>query len=993
MFMQRFCRTGLLLGTLLWAASAFAVNNLDIQIVDLSEFPRVNLTVTADAADLPLSAFSATDNAISQTLLASCFESRQRPVDIVFCIDISLSMENDIREATDEIANFVAALEIARPGIELRYGLITYGQASDPNAAQACPSSTGLYYGGPRNRTISGLVDTDGIIAALTALACPGQNPPNCLRGGNEPAYHAINCAANSTPWRVNSEKKIVLISDENNDWAAGAGAGCINDPIPFYSLAAINASLDALSIRFFAWCNDVVVCDGHDNGDGIAPENHPCIGVLQPDGCVSGYTDFFPIADHTSGAAVLLTQPASELFAEITFDLLTTYTLCYDLPCCVPGVLHTIQVTATNGGGSASDNATYTPGVDDCPPNQNPVIYCDPLNPAGFVPGDPITLCFVATDPDGIDHVAVTVAVGSCSYTVNATPAGGNRYCVTIAAACTDGALSLYISGTAYDICGNHSSVECILPPIVTGCFDLGDLPAPYPTHGIETGGPSHHIVTGEEVAWLGTGVDCEPGCCDDGGGEDNGFTPDCAQQGRWADCNMIDIPVTVSVGMGYSGQTLYLSAWYDYNGNGSFEDLYICFGDIAYPEWIIRDEVVTPGVNTFTVPVANATAGYINLRFRLSTVPFGAHGYEGNAPDGEVEDYSFYCPPTSECCRWCVAVPALGFDAQEAIGEHPNLNLVMYLQDGRIRLAWNALPGAAYYQVYRGNAEDALTTMNLVATVPGIDHSYQEPATLNNLPPTAVYVVQPYLLTPKVLCDEADRGRWEFNEGAGPTTEDFSGNGFDATRWAPCPPAWGYEEIENCNIGYSHFEGVHPDGCPEHFRAANDDIWYHDLFQVWACVRLASEPTFSSGPYYIVSNSSFDVLGGGFSLRVDPGYDAVTGTWHNRLTVFVWNADANGGTGGWNTLQSPAPTLPDLGRYSVPVGVWSTVCAVVNGNSSMLIIDGQVVAVGPLHYRSENNGAPLVIGAGYRHSTYPIEYPWYGDIDCLRITTLCER
>ncbi len=44
-------------------------------------------------------------------------------------------------------------------------------------------------------------------------------------------------------------------------------------------------------------------------------------------------------------------------------------------------------------------------------------------------------------------------------------------------------------------------------------------------------------------------------------------------------------------------------------------------------------------------------------------------------------------------------------------------------------------------------------------------------------------------------------------------------------------------------------------------------------------------------------------------------------------------------------------------------------------------------VVAVGTQVFDSGNNGAPLIIGAGYRHSTYPIEYPFEGDIDCIRI------
>ena len=56
----------------------------------------------------------------------------------------------------------------------------------------------------------------------------------------------------------------------------------------------------------------------------------------------------------------------------------------------------------------------------------------------------------------------------------------------------------------------------------------------------------------------------------------------------------------------------------------------------------------------------------------------------------------------------------------------------------------------------------------------------------------------------------------------------------------------------------------------------------------------------------------------------------------------------------------------------------------------SRELLIDGRVVAAGNLRYRTHNNGVPLIIGAGYRHNTHPIEYPFIGEMDCVRITSL---
>jgi hypothetical protein len=56
------------------------------------------------------------------------------------------------------------------------------------------------------------------------------------------------------------------------------------------------------------------------------------------------------------------------------------------------------------------------------------------------------------------------------------------------------------------------------------------------------------------------------------------------------------------------------------------------------------------------------------------------------------------------------------------------------------------------------------------------------------------------------------------------------------------------------------------------------------------------------------------------------------------------------------------------------------------------MILINEQIVASGILDFDSDNNGAPLIIGAGYRHNTYPVEYPFRGDIDCLRITCVLD-
>jgi hypothetical protein len=256
------------------------------------------------------------------------------------------------------------------------------------------------------------------------------------------------------------------------------------------------------------------------------------------------------------------------------------------------------------------------------------------------------------------------------------------------------------------------------------------------------------------------------------------------------------------------------------------------------------------------------------------------------------------------------------------------------------------------------------------------------------------ALYQVAPFILAAKTARTEDDLGRWDMNEGEGECTADHSPVGHPACRPECAEPSWDFEDDEQCEgaaVGFMHFSGYrYIDGnrCAEHLEVENHDAYYTYPFQAWTRIRIFEQPTVQSGPYYILSNNSFDINGGGLALRIDPGWFNVNGVreYHNRLTGMVWNESLHG----WMTLQSPAPTVGDPDHWSVPLNRWSCVCMVVNGNRSMLIIDGRVVAAGELRFDSGNNWAPLIIGAGYRHNTYPIEYPFRGDIDCVRLTSL---
>jgi hypothetical protein len=408
----------------------------------------------------------------------------------------------------------------------------------------------------------------------------------------------------------------------------------------------------------------------------------------------------------------------------------------------------------------------------------------------------------------------------------------------------------------------------------------------------------------------------------------------------------------------------------------------------------------VVHNGINNIPVVVSHTSpddTARIHVRLRLDNHPFGRFGFDdltdlpvAGMPDiwprfnGEVEDYYFKCVVPPPCCQFCTMLPPVGLKGAP-MEYDAALNTVLQFRDNTLRLSWNAQAGIEYYNILRGDINQP-ESMKIVGTALSGETTWREPIAIADLPMQAVYQVQPMHVVTDADRALADKGQWEMNEGVGDYAHDNSGLGFDAWRSFPCPPTWGVGS-DSCGdgIGFMHFNGFDGPNCAEHLEVANDNQWYQDRFILWTCLRIFEEPTIATGPYYIISNNSFGTMHGGFMLRIDPAWITVGGVreYHNRLTAIVWNE----ATQAWMTIQSPAPQASNPGKYSVPLNQWTEIAWIVNGANSMLLINRKVVAVGPQFFDSSNNGAPLIIGAGYRHNTYPIEYPFRGDIDCLRI------
>ena len=158
----------------------------------------------------------------------------------------------------------------------------------------------------------------------------------------------------------------------------------------------------------------------------------------------------------------------------------------------------------------------------------------------------------------------------------------------------------------------------------------DYGDAPAPYPTLAADDGA-RHDLLRGGP--FLGAAVDGEAdGRPDPDARGDDHHGVDDEDGVTFLDPLIPGQPARVRVDMSHSPVGGRLTGWIDFNRDGDWADA---------GEKIIHDRAMAAGeVATvqFTVP-ATAIPGATYARFRISTE--AGLGYDGLAPDGEVEDY----------------------------------------------------------------------------------------------------------------------------------------------------------------------------------------------------------------------------------------------------------------------------------------------------------------------------------------------------------------
>ncbi len=165
---------------------------------------------------------------------------------------------------------------------------------------------------------------------------------------------------------------------------------------------------------------------------------------------------------------------------------------------------------------------------------------------------------------------------------------------------------------------------------------YDFGDLPAPYATT-LADNGPRHLILpTGNPT--LGSTVDPERDALPDPDalGDDNQNTDDedgVTLPALFVAGHTYTIPCTLT----NATASTVVSAWFDWNGDGDFNDP---------GEQVLDNASAAAGCPAVTVTVPLDVAPQVGIRYRVADQPIP--GPEGTVLSGEVEDYRVAAQPT---------------------------------------------------------------------------------------------------------------------------------------------------------------------------------------------------------------------------------------------------------------------------------------------------------------------------------------------------------
>ncbi len=251
-------------------------------------------------------------------------------------------------------------------------------------------------------------------------------------------------------------------------------------------------------------------------------------------------------------------------------------------------------------------------------------------------VPGDVPTVPIVVNIADPADQVSITIADsidGAQLPGVSTTVVDTRVFVEGTGGVSGVGAVELITIAdeVGNQLQSNQPNGRTELTIFIGGGFDYGDAPAPYLSLDIE-GGPRHAV---DSSFAIGNVVSPESNAVIPDGDDDDGVSVAAAVAAGFF--TQFDVSITNT---DLTRDVFYLDAWFDWNGDGQFEDVRRFGSDAArqLPGGSSRGLVSNIGVSFPILVPASAVTGEVYARFRLSEdVNLGPNG---DAASGEVED-----------------------------------------------------------------------------------------------------------------------------------------------------------------------------------------------------------------------------------------------------------------------------------------------------------------------------------------------------------------
>ncbi len=357
--------------------------DLILKDTETSTFPWIYATLKAeDSSGSVISDLTVDDFFVTEDSRPQAFQLiRQFGVDVVFCIDTSGSMGEEINQVKNNVRSFAQALEA--DNVDYRLAIVSFGQNGGPHG-----------YGQPY--TYQSFTDDVTVFENAVGSLSAG--------GGTEPGfcavYHSLTDA--SLLWRPGFLKVIVIITDEDND------SGCY---IPG---------------------GDINVCQKISNEEArvFAASNH------------SDYTSFLINCSNPPGKYDSVTADINNLLAEIWDDIVGDYVVFYETDNPVEDCAQRhVEITATHeifnqGTSTCSDmeDFYYTPNAS---PKIKLTQHTIDLHNTPVIENDPQLICAEVTDcasPYVSSVILFVRTTGVANYTsINMTPSPNNIWRATV--------------------------------------------------------------------------------------------------------------------------------------------------------------------------------------------------------------------------------------------------------------------------------------------------------------------------------------------------------------------------------------------------------------------------------------------------------------------------------------------------------------------------------------------------------------------------------